>query len=192
MTRARDRLRGSTCYVAGISEDAALIRSLLVEIGVHVAEDDVDAAAVVAGPAGIDDLAEWNQRILARGQAFLPVFGFNGSYAQCGPFVVPGESACFECFLTRAQANVGYERSVYLGLRELGAMPGYSPLQHSIAATAAQMIHKWLSVEDPELPGLLVREQFHPWNRREHWVLRVPRCAACLPAASRGTSVGVR
>lgn len=173
----------SAYFIAGQSDFADLLRSALDHLRLSPAQAAADAAIVVLDPSlGLAEMREWNRRSVATGQALLPVLGFNWSYGQVGPLIVPGQSACLECFLRRAVANVDYAAEVYEGMRDAsaGAADHYPALLSSVASTA-EILHRWIVQRDPELPGRMLREHIEPWSRKEHWVMRVPRCEVCRP-----------
>ena len=137
---------------------------------------------LIAAPSGeeVPHLSSWNRAALEARVPWLQVLPFDGHFSAVGPFYVPGETGCYECFRTRRASNVDYGRTA-LALQEVGAsLPAAPSLELTIAGLAATLALRWLAHGDQFLPGT--------WYALElglqpllggHVLYRVPRCAAC-------------
>lgn len=189
------RLRSSCVAVAGdaaLAEDVA--RSLLAAgVGAvrSVAWDSValdgvcDMAVAVAAAGELPALRAWSRNRIEDGVCWLALPPFDGRLAPVGPLVVPGETACFECYELRRAANSDCRdelRSV-----ECGAVPARSaaPVDALVAATAAIVVLRRLAGLDLVTPGAFYAlELSMPLSLTLHRILRVPRCPACSPTAT--------
>jgi bacteriocin biosynthesis cyclodehydratase domain-containing protein len=144
---------------------------------------------VVIGPSAVPALArEVNRTLYEANVPWLPISPFNGRWLEVGPLIVPPDSGCFECHALRRQANVSYSAEVYDSVERSGAASTlrFPPLEHAAAATAAFLVHEWLAVRHPELPGRSFIERAGSWEREVHQLLRVPRCPVCSGEPERG------
>lgn len=184
-------LRASAVDVAGEGSAAAEIVRLLRLSGVasveHVTLDDDrrDLLAVVApSSAELASLAQWNRARLDSGEPWLLVAPLNGRFAAIGPFVVPGQTACYQCFRLRRAANSGYG-DVYSSLEGASADGGASiAFDGLVAGAAASLVLRWITECDPRVPGRFFALETDDALRLEaHVVYRVPRCSDCSPLA---------
>jgi bacteriocin biosynthesis cyclodehydratase domain-containing protein len=175
-----------TFAVVGRSQVATTVAELLEASGVRVRRPrrwrETQNAVVVAAPGRGDAgaLARFNRRALRRGTVWLPIVPYDGRIAAVGPLVLPGETACYRCYLLRRAAAVDYGGEL-LALEQvaIAARPA-APLDALTAQVAALQALRWVGARDPRVPGtmLVVEPGAGPWIT-QHDVLRVPRCPAC-------------
>ena len=181
----------ATVAVAGSGPLAAEIASSLRRSGIARLERlALDAAAshlerfelAVAVPAGeeLPRLAAWNVAAFQTSLPWLQVLPFDGLLAAVGPFYVPRETACYECFKVRRASNVDYGRE-FLALQEVGVpLPAVAGLEQAVAGLAATVALRWLAHRDQFLPGVWYALELEPQPALEaHVLYRVPRCRAC-------------
>ena len=140
-------------------------------------------AFVVAVPAGdeLPLLAEWNRRARAPWVQILP---FDGRLAAVGPVVVPGQTACHECYRHRRDSTIAPVPD-----RTAGAYAGAPALDAVLAGLASHIAVRWLAADDLRDAGVLVAVELDPELRcTRHFVHRVPRCPACSPASRRAAA----
>jgi bacteriocin biosynthesis cyclodehydratase domain-containing protein len=177
--------------VAGSGPLAAEIASSLRRSGIAGLERlALDTAAsrlerfelAVAVPAGVElpSLAAWNVSAFQVSLPWLQVLPFDGLLAAVGPFYVPGETACYECFRARRASNVDYGREL-LALEEVGVpLPAAAGLEQAVAGLAATLMLRWLAHGDQFLPGAWYALELEPQPALEaHVLYRVPRCRVC-------------
>lgn len=118
---------------------SATVQNQLGQVSPATALDDLlgDTACVVATCdfGGVHLLRAWNRKCVERGTWFLPVY-ISDLTGVIGPFVVPVETACFECLRLRENSNCadgGLSRGVETALTA-GFHSGYHP--GSLGATA--------------------------------------------------------
>ncbi|HKT43938.1 MAG TPA: TOMM precursor leader peptide-binding protein [Gaiellaceae bacterium] len=136
---------------------------------------------VVAAPSGdeMGRLDEWNARALESSTRWMQVLPFDGRFAAVGPVFVPGETACYECFLFRRDSTISPSRDRTRG--------NYLASPATDAALAGLAVHTALHhVAVGGDAGTLLAVELSPELRcTRHVVYRVPRCPACSPAAHR-------
>lgn len=137
---------------------------------------------VVVGPGA--DRERWNGIALETRGHWLPFGDFDGRVVTVGPLIVPGETACFECFQLRRESTSGCAEE----LERLRQVPQPVMARPSLfaaaAALAADLVVRWIGVADPSLPGTVFTVGSEEGiSIAAHSVLRVPRCPACSPAA---------
>ncbi|MCO1574613.1 TOMM precursor leader peptide-binding protein [Crossiella sp. SN42] len=197
------RLRERAVTVLGAGRLAELLREQCRDSGLRVTAtvgEDPGGIAVVVGAQEEDPLlAEWNERALAepRGRPWLAVLPYDGQHATVGPWIVPGESACYHCFRLR-RASVFPDESIADRLAEavlLGPAPDHSTRHPGLNLVQAGLVvdrlaeraglesQAWQSV-----PGGLTTVTAGPEGVAvaHHRVLRVPRCPRCSPARGVG------
>lgn len=141
---------------------------------------------VVAAPASdeLPLLEQWNRRALAGRTPWLQVLPFDGRLAAVGPVIVPGETACHECFRLRRDSTIAPIRD-----RTTGSHLGSPALDAVLAGLAAQVALRRLAGEGTAEAGVLIAVELVPELRcTRHFVYRVPRCPACSPAMRRAAS----
>lgn len=206
------RLRTVPVAVVGSGALADRVRSGLVDAGVHVQDTDTGTdkntveqgrepgLAVVVGAHDEDPLlTEWNERALAAptSSPWLVAIPFNGEHATVGPWIVPGQSACFRCYqLRRASTHSVEAVTPELADASMATLfadpspryPGLNLMQSGLVVDRVTdhvglSDHGWQAV-----PGGLttISVSMHGIGMESHRVLRVPRCPACSPAQGRG------
>jgi bacteriocin biosynthesis cyclodehydratase domain-containing protein len=137
---------------------------------------------VVAAPgrADVPSLLRVNELMLELGDAWMQVLPFDGRFVVAGPIVVPGASACRACFVSRRAACSGYEDDFALVEDTPARAPSPIALVTIAAALAAVLVVRWLTAQDPTLPGRFYALEMGAVLRlRFDHCLRVPRCAVC-------------
>jgi bacteriocin biosynthesis cyclodehydratase domain-containing protein len=191
---AREKLLAARVAVLGSGPAAAEVARQLEGMGLG----EVDALALdtepgagsfpiaVPGRQEIGRLDVLNRLQLERQQAWVQVLPYDGRHLVVGPLFLPHSSACRACYRLRRAACSGYEEDFDLIENE----PTRAPVPSSLAAVAAGLAGllalRWLTVQDPSLPGRFYALEPAPVVRLSHHLaLRVPRCVACGPAAGR-------
>jgi bacteriocin biosynthesis cyclodehydratase domain-containing protein len=185
----RERLAGRRVGVAGTGRIAERTARLLREAGVAVepvalAGDPPRADAVVVGPAAgeVAQLAAWNSAAGRSGVPWLQVLPFDGRIVAIGPLVLPGETACGECYAIRRRACLGYGADQARIEEAPAYLPSAPALDAAAAGIAALLVLRWLA-GDRGVPGVLHALALSPASSlTSHVVFRVPRCPACSPA----------
>ena len=139
-------------------------------------------AFVVAVPASdeLPRLSDVNALGLRTGSPWMQVLPFDGRFVVAGPLFLPGSSACHACYVLRRGACSGFEDDFDLvrSLPSTATTP--APLLSLVAGLAAIMALRWITANDPTLPGRFYALESRSILRLTHnHVLRVPRCRAC-------------
>jgi bacteriocin biosynthesis cyclodehydratase domain-containing protein len=129
-----------------------------------------------------------NTLAMASGVNFLSVRLF-GTTLELGPLVVPGASACFECYWHRLQAaaTAGGPPPWLLELERTPVAVSESSLAEALypvaAVHAALEIHRCLEGGTPPLSlARLIAHDVSTLGTRFHPLLEVPGCHACAMA----------
>lgn len=104
--------------------------------------------------------------------------------AYVGPMVIPGFTACFECFLQRQNANLeDFEtlRSIELSDYEGQSITASHPAMSFMAADVAMMeIFKFYSSATPsQNTGRIIEINMLKTEMKNRLVLKIPRCHVC-------------
>ncbi|MFV0308734.1 MAG: TOMM precursor leader peptide-binding protein [Desertimonas sp.] len=205
-----DRLSAANVLVLGRDPLAARLAATLSRSAIAVTRAaDLDTiepsdrptdgwtAAVVVGRGEDDPLFDrWNKQALETGTPWWAVLPHDGLRATVGPFVIPGASACWRCFVLRRAANFP-DRTL---VDDLAGASGSSPDTLPAATPGVEQVQTGILVEQAldrfglaELSGAatpgavnLVEVDGSGVHVTGHRVLRVPRCPVCSPAAGRG------
>jgi bacteriocin biosynthesis cyclodehydratase domain-containing protein len=145
---------------------------------------DVSLAIVAPSPPELPRLADWNEQALATGDPWLQILPYDGRYAAIGPLFLPGESCCHECFQRRRAANLEFREEFWKLASAPAAYPSSPALDAALAGIAATVALRWLVDRDQFLPGAFYALEYAssmdgPVAVSNHFVHRVPRCAAC-------------
>ncbi len=186
------RLSAARVWIEGDRALALPLGRLLRRSGVALAgaEGDATFVAVAAANAGNPALDARNAAALDAGSDWLPVGCFDGRTASIGPLIVPGETACYRCFLLRRDGSTACAAEL-ASLRHLPSCAPVAPtLTALVAAMAADRILRWIGLRDPSLPGTVLTIELSPdLAVADELVLRVPRCPACSGLAGVGQPV---
>lgn len=132
---------------------------------------------------GLRLMRQWNALCLERGRHFLPVV-LQDMVGYVGPSVIPGETACFECFLSRLDSNrtgdsqeYASEMTAFAGQHVAGFHPSMASVLGDIAAIE---LTKFYSRGLPLWRvGAVMEVNLLAGRIDSRKVLRVPRCRAC-------------
>jgi bacteriocin biosynthesis cyclodehydratase domain-containing protein len=131
-------------------------------------------------------LSELNQAVLLEGLRWLPLAVIENKELQLGPAVIPGQTACYQCFEYRLRANLSHLEhydafaTAFNSLQQLpdfGVLPPFSELLANYAVLEAM---KLLSDEFAATTvGKLLTLQLDTMVGQLHPVLKIPRCPHC-------------
>lgn len=125
-------------------------------------------------------LLPWNEACVETGTHFLPVL-LKDLTGWIGPLVIPGETACHACALTRLNMHLdAHEPAVELAMATGQVGVAGHPLMAAALADFAVMglvaIHGGFSTSDPDA---LLEIDFSTMQCRSRRVWKVPRCPVC-------------
>jgi molybdopterin-synthase adenylyltransferase len=130
-------------------------------------------------------LREWNEFCVKRKKHFLPVV-LKNLVGYIGPFVVPGETACFECLRARQNSHLQdsktyrlVEDAAYHGQNIIGFHPSIALILGDIAALEIAKFYGGF-FPAPKI-GALIEVNVLASEMDTHVVLKVPRCPVCSP-----------
>lgn len=127
-------------------------------------------------------LRPWNEICVTSGTPFMPVV-LQDMVGSIGPYVVPGETPCYECVRARENANMDeplVQRTLETGAFEGQFACGYHPvLPQIVAGIAAFEITKILAGLGGGPIGRIVSFSALDSHMTSHRVLRLPHCPVC-------------
>lgn len=151
--------------------------------------DELPDCLVLTSDVGGPDLArEWNAFCVGNGVSFYPVL-ISDQIGLAGPLVLPGQSACYECFALRERA-ASSDMAMHRATDTLAyfSQPSFGfvrPIAHAVAALAATELLKYYS---QALPGgnigRFVEIDLLAPSLETRRVLKLPRCPICGPVVS--------
>jgi molybdopterin-synthase adenylyltransferase len=152
-------------------------RTRLVDTGI-----ESPALVVVGSETGFEPLRTWNELCVEKGLPFLPV-AIQDLVAYVGPLVVPGQTACYECFLRRRYSNLDEAAArERIELRSnSSSQVALHPAITAVAAGAAALeaAKFFLPWQGARQAGRLLTFNMLASDFGRHRVLKVPRCAVC-------------
>ncbi len=157
-------------------------------------ENDCLIATSDFGPALV--LRDLNTYCINNYVHFLPVVLHN-MIGHIGPFVIPGETACYECMRSRLNSHVLNEemRQVNAAVEQVACegqcMSGFHPSMASILGEFATFeLIKFYSGIGNWRVGNLIEVNLLTTRLTSRKVLKIPRCASCSPLRTR-PSMGI-
>ncbi|GAA4971182.1 TOMM precursor leader peptide-binding protein [Pseudonocardia tropica] len=158
-------------------------------------DDDPDRPVTLIATTdfgGLRMLRWWNEQAVAHNWHFLPV-ALRDLIGYVGPFVVPGETACYECLRARQNSHLAdppLHRATEEHAFEGQAATGFHPAMASILGdiAALEMVKFYGGWPGPRLVGSLVEVNLLATTMASRRVLRIPRCAVC---GNRGRRSGI-
>lgn len=143
----------------------------------------ISCLVVTANGGAGDKLAEWNEYAVLHQLPFLPVW-LQDLVGYIGPFVRPGESACFECLRARQNSHLldpTTRRSAEVAVAGGDGVVGFHPSMASMLGDMAALeLTKHLGFSPP-LGYTGVLTELNPLGNSmvPRRVLRLPRCPVC-------------
>lgn len=139
---------------------------------------------------GSQTVAEWNAFAFAHGWDFLPVL-LQNLLGLVGPFVVPGETACFQCLLLREDANappLANRRAVELFAFEGQSVAAYHPSMASMLGdlAALELMKHYAYGWPSSAIGNVIEVNPLGATMRPRPILKAPGCPVCSTLNLRG------
>jgi bacteriocin biosynthesis cyclodehydratase domain-containing protein len=193
------RLAQATAHVLG--PDAAALSLVLEASGIRAAQPHAVAELAVLDPAAdvvvatmgggqsAKMMTEINDVCLDRGLTLLPIGSYDGAVLRVGPLIVAGQTACFECTITRLSANVDFAQLYRDVVLLAPPAPAPAAVRDWAFSVAALILVQWIGAREASIPGTIHTLVPATMSDRVAKVLRVPRCQGCgapdfLPAAA--------
>lgn len=164
-------------WLAGVVADACRLAGLPIADGT-----DGDCIVAVADRIAHDQFSAVNRDACEAGTPVV-FFWREVSRIICGPLVLPGQSACFECYRTRVRANIRFGAE----FDALAALPpdGRDHLGSALAEGAARaFVARQLFAVAAEAYDLFEPNALYSYDALmlkldRQALLRVPRCKTC-------------
>ncbi|MDQ1751792.1 MAG: hypothetical protein QOE71_2848 [Pseudonocardiales bacterium] len=183
-----DRLAARSVLVVNAGE-GDLLRTLLAaglrarSVSMSDLEQSVDGTSIVVADAAdfgsMLDLLGVNELSLRRNFSWLPISTFDGDVLRVGPLVIPGQTACFDCTLTRLASNVEFGALYRDVVAPAPAAATSAALRAWASAIASLTLLSWIGTADDAIPGTIRTLSPADLTMRSATVYRVPRCLSC-------------
>ncbi|MDQ1733830.1 MAG: hypothetical protein QOH56_81 [Pseudonocardiales bacterium] len=183
-----DRLAARSVWVVNAG-GGELLRTLLAaglrarSVSMSDLEQSVDGTSIVVADAAdfgsMLDLLGVNELSLRHNFSWLPISTFDGDVLRVGPLVIPGQTACFDCALTRFASNVEFGVLYRDVVAPAPAAATSAALRAWASAIAALTLLSWIGTADDTIPGTIRTLSPADLTMRSATVYRVPRCSSC-------------
>ena len=144
-----------------------------------------DCLVATSEHGGYHALCHWNTLCLSRGIPFFPAL-IRNMVGYAGPMVIPGETACCECLLSRQlshspfpDAELHIDRASDLQQTVVGLHPSMASILGTVAAFEISRFYGF--PETDQSPGTVLEVNLLAGSMIRRTVLKMPRCAACSP-----------
>ena len=154
--------------------------------------ESIDCLVATSDLGAIQFMRRWNDFCIEHDRAFLPIV-LRDLMGYVGPLVIPHETACYECFLTRKRANMeeieianSWENIAPDGNKVVG----YHPAMASILAEIAvmELVKFYAGFSAIFNVGKLIKLNMLSTQLEIHKVLKVPRCKVCSTMNKRSST----
>jgi bacteriocin biosynthesis cyclodehydratase domain-containing protein len=158
--------------------------------------DSCECLVATSDFGGLRLMRQWNALCIEHGRHFLPVV-LQDMIGYVGPSVIPGETACFECFLARLDSNrTGQSREYAPEIKAFEGqhVAGFHPSMASVLGDiAAVELTKFYSRTLPLWKvGVVMEVNLLAGRIDARKVLRVPRCRGCSNLIRRSSTSMVK
>lgn len=130
-------------------------------------------------------LCEWNNLCIERNIHFMPVV-LKSMIGAVGPIIIPGETACYACLLSRQRSHSTapeaedlVDKAAFAGQTINGFHPSMSAMLGDIACF--ELTRFYGRVLPEQQAGRLIEVDLLAASMRGRTVIKVPRCTACSP-----------
>jgi thiazole/oxazole-forming peptide maturase SagC family component len=151
----------------------------------RLAEHEFSCLVATSDFGGPHLMLEWNRFCVENRLDFLPVVleRFTGTI---GPLVIPGETACYECFRLRENANMDapeLERLPETGAAERQGVTGFHPAMANVLGELAAMeLCKIYGGGMSWRPNRIIEVNLLGPEIFSRRVFKLPLCPVCSPA----------
>ena len=144
-----------------------------------------DCLVATSDFGGQQALRRWNKLCIDRRVHFMPVL-LKNMIGYVGPLVIPGETACYECFTARQTSHAIETETEHITDKvafDGQGVVGFHPTMASILGDIAafELTRFYAEVMPGRKVGRLLEVNLLAGGITERTVLKVPRCAACSP-----------
>jgi bacteriocin biosynthesis cyclodehydratase domain-containing protein len=149
----------------------------------HMDPESLDCLVVTSDMGGVEQLRAWNEFAVLHRLHFLPVL-LQDLVGYVGPVVVPGQTPCYECVVSRQNAHLmDYQsrRAMEAAFLQDQAVGGFHPSIASILGDIAALeLTKFFGLGGAlARPGVLIEVNILGSEMKARRVLRLPRCPVC-------------
>jgi molybdopterin-synthase adenylyltransferase len=145
-------------------------------------EHNIGCVVATGDHGGTHHFNRWNARCLEKELHFFPVL-LRQYQGLVGPFVIPGETACYACYRARdnsakpSPSRLPYEQSpTHAWQSAVGYLP---PMATMLGALASVELIKFYAQLLPSAASRVIEFNFIGSKATPRPILKVPRCPAC-------------
>ena len=174
-------LRNDALFNAnGAPKDAA---HAAVPFDEHLDPESLDCLVVTSDMGGVEQLRSWNEFAVLHRLHYFPVL-LQDLVGYVGPVVVPGQTPCYECVVSRQNAHLmdfQSRRALESAFVQDQAVGGFHPSMASILGDLAALeLTKFFGLGGAlARPGVLIEMNILGSEMKARRVLRLPRCQVC-------------
>lgn len=177
------RFFGETGHLKEEEWPATLMRP---QVWKEARQSDFGACLIATSDfGGQQALCEWNNLCIDRNIHFMPV-ALKNMIGYVGPMIIPGETACYACLISRQRTHSATPESERLvdnaafdGQRISGFHPSMSAMLGDIACFELTRFYGGALPE--RKAGRLLEVNLLAGTMTGRTIVKVPRCAACSP-----------
>ena len=145
--------------------------------------DSLDCLIATSDHGGMHWMREWNQFCADNRLDFFPIV-LQNLIGYIGPYIIPGETACFECLRARQNSHLerpDEERAFEAVADEAQGVVGFHPaMAGAVAHVAAMQLVNVFSRGLPFPPiAALIELNLAAATMVRRKLLRIPNCAIC-------------
>ncbi len=124
-----------------------------------------------------NQLIFWNNFCVKHNLSYFPIEA-NNLKGSIGPYVTPGKTACYECFLKRENSNLfGTQKKLSIIGQDTRKSTGFHPsIPHILSGIVALELFDKINSLDIEKHNQFIDICFLPYEVCKRTVLRVPDC----------------
>ncbi len=148
----------------------------------ETSQENYDCIIAATDTNSTHALSFWNKISLERNWPYFPL-ALNNIYGYIGLYTIPNVTPCFECLVTRENANLSspeLTRTSNETFLDTFSTNGFHPVMPMILAGLACMeLVKIFTETYTQNSGRLITINFITQKMQSHKVLRVPHCKSC-------------
>ena len=149
-------------------------------------QSDLGACLIATSDfGGQQALCEWNNLCINRNIHFMPVV-LKNMIGYVGPMIIPGETACYACLISRQRTHSAtpesenlVDKAAFDGQRISGYHPSMSSMLGDIACFEFTRFYGGVLPE--RKAGRLLEVNLLAGTMTGRTIVKIPRCAACSP-----------
>jgi molybdopterin-synthase adenylyltransferase len=157
-------------------------KQIVSESEISELDENYDCVIATCESDGQHSLRRWNKYCIHRKIPFLPIFVVD-LIGYVGPFVIPGQTACFECLRFRQDSNMSdpaLARLFESAASDSGRLACHPSITTILSEIAAIELIRFFGIGWPWWRvGTLIEMNVITMSTKTRKVLKLPRCPIC-------------